>query len=136
MSIQADAQISTLGFEEGAASANFRFGRLLKRDDQHLYGGAQLLGIMPINVQEPEFTLYPETAVLALGGFIGLAWDTAGDWDVQVELAAAPIFLSGNGEDNSALVLTNDLIISSYAQIGFAMQYRKERDARAPTSAP
>lgn len=140
LSLQGDMAVTT--FQDslfsgnqrfGFITANPRFGRILSSDRQHLYGGFQLVGLVPYNVDQ-SFDL-PSRPGVAAGAYIGFAWDSPGNVDLQAELSAAPIgvFPGVYTEDD-----TYGFGVVPIAQFGVSVQYRKERDRKpaAPSAPP
>lgn len=129
LSLQADGVITTFqetlfssGTRFGILNLTPRFGRLL-REGESIYYGGQIHGILPFNIDDGADL--PSGPGFALGGYVGYAWDSPGNLDVQIELSAAPLGVFPD-------VYTVDGVgygvgLTPIVQLGFGVQYRREK---------
>lgn len=128
LTLQADGIITTFdeslfsssGTRFGTVTLTPRVGRLLN-EGESVYYGAQLHGILPFNTDDGDL---PSGPGFAAGGYLGYAWDSPGNVDLQVELSAAPIGIFPE-------VFSDDrgygIGVTPIVQLGFAVQYRREK---------
>lgn len=127
-----EEDLFTSGTRLGIVTLTPRFGRVLSDRHQQFYGGAQGVALLPFRVEGPANAYFPSSQVLGVGAYLGYAFDSEGDWDIQLEVSGAPFGLLLDGES----VLPTPLPI---AQLGLAVQHRKERGdkpAPSPTEPP
>ncbi len=115
------------------ASVTPRFGRLLVEDSEHFYGGVQAQALLPLTVDNDTDVNLTNEPGFAVGGYLGLAYDTPGNFDYQVELTGSPIGLFRGIEDSTPDAYTFTPV--PIVQIGFAVQYRAE-DEKQPRPRP